>query len=376
MKETRIHFQWSPQTDPTWFRTGVSLHSHTLHSRESLNFFYRIAAKLAPVRYLLRQTEARYKAAYGSALNLNRGWWTPPLAPLDAHTIEFDRIKNMGLAPIVSITDHDDIEAPMSLQAVDASRRVPVSVEWTVPFRNTHFHVGLHNLRPSRARSTMSSLLEHAANPREGALKEILSSLHASPETLIVFNHPMWDEAGIGSSGHRAAAFEFVAQCGEFLHAVELNGLRPWVENKQVIQFARAWSKPLVAGGDRHAVEPNTMLNLTQAADFAGFADEIRHGNSNILIATPYREAHSIRIFHNTLDVLRTYPGHGFGWTEWPDRVFYTLEDGTVASLSQLWGGHCPGLAKLLTGLLHVAEQPRIRGVLRHAVSGTEEVFL
>jgi hypothetical protein len=376
MKETRIHFQWSPQTDPSWFQSGVSLHSHTLHSRESLDFFYRIAAKLAPVRYLLRRTEARYKAAYGSALDLNRGWWTPPLAPLDAFTIEFDQIKNLGLAPMVSLTDHDDIEAPMSLQAVDASRRVPISVEWTVPFRNTHLHVGIHNLRPSRARSTMSRLLEHAANPREGALKEILAALHASPETLIVFNHAMWDEGGIGISAHRAAAFDFLAQCGEYVHALELNGLRPWVENKQVIQLARAWSKPLVAGGDRHAVEPNTMLNLTQAAGFPAFVDEVRHGNSNILITTPYREAHAKRIFNNTLDVLRPCPDHGFGWTEWPERVFYTLEDGTVASLASMWGGRPPGMASLLTGLMRLVEQPHIRGVLRHAVSGTEEVLL
>lgn len=376
MRETRIHFQWSPQTDPAWFRSGVSLHSHTLHSREPLDFFYRMAARWTPVRLLLRHAEAKYRATYGTALDLNRGWWTPPLAPLDAHTIEFDQIKNLGLAPMVSLTDHDDIEAPMSLQAVDASRRVPISVEWTVPFRNTHFHVGLHNLRPSRARNTMSALLEYTARPKEGALKELLAGLHASPGTLIVVNHPMWDEAGVGVAWHRAAAFEFLAQCGEYVHAVELNGLRPWVENKQVIQFARAWSKPLVAGGDRHAMEPNTMLNLSQATDFAMFADEVRHGNSTVLVMTPYREAHSVRIFNNTLDVLRSCPEHGFGWKEWPDRVFYTLNDGTVASLTSIWGGRAPGMAKVLTGLTRVVEQPRIRDVLRHAVSASEEVLL
>jgi hypothetical protein len=30
------------------------------------------------------------------------------LAPLDASTVEFDQIQNLGLKPIVSLTDHDD----------------------------------------------------------------------------------------------------------------------------------------------------------------------------------------------------------------------------------------------------------------------------
>jgi len=43
MSGTRIHFQWSPGAAVDRFATGVSLHSHTLHSRESLDFFYRAA---------------------------------------------------------------------------------------------------------------------------------------------------------------------------------------------------------------------------------------------------------------------------------------------------------------------------------------------
>jgi hypothetical protein len=205
-------------------------------------------------------------------------------------------------------------------------------------------------------------------------LREILEELHASPQTLIVFNHPMWDEAGVGTVPHRAAAFEFLAQCGENIHALELNGLRPWAENKQVVQLARAWSKPMVSGGDRHAIEPNTLLNLTRATDFAGFVDEVRHGNSNVLITAPYRESHSVRIFNNTLDTLRTYSAHGLGWTHWADRVFYTLDDGTVASLSRLWGGSAPRIANLLSGVIRLAEQPRIRDVVRHAIRSKDHL--
>ena len=46
----------------------------------------------------------------------------------------------------------------MSLQAIEVSRNIPISVEWTVPFRNTFFHLGVHNLPPNRARAIMDRL--------------------------------------------------------------------------------------------------------------------------------------------------------------------------------------------------------------------------
>lgn len=64
----------------------------------------------------------------------------------------------------------------------------------------------------------------------------------------------------------------------------EINGLRPWRENRAVIAFAEAAAKPVISGGDRHGLEPNANLNLTNAANFAEFADEVRTGWSDILI--------------------------------------------------------------------------------------------
>ena len=154
MKASRFHFQWSPDANPRRFRTGVSLHSHTLHSKESLDFIYWAARESALLRNVIRKGEIRYQAYHGTPLDLRRGWWTPPLAPLDAFKLEAGQIRDIGLEQaIVSLTDHDDIEAPMSLQALDSNRAVPVSVEWTVPFESTFFHLGMHNLPASRARS-------------------------------------------------------------------------------------------------------------------------------------------------------------------------------------------------------------------------------
>ena len=342
MKRTRIHFQWSAEKPQVRFGRAVSLHSHTLHSREPLDFFYRIARHCAPARWVLRRVEARYQARHGAPLDLRRGWWTPPLAPRDAYSVESDQIRCMGLAPIVSLTDHDDIEAPMSLQAIEAFRDIPVSVEWTVPFRNTFFHLGVHNLPPNRARAIMDRLSAFTERPIESELRSILADLHAAPGTLTVFNHPLWDETGIGAERHRTAAGALLSQHGEYLHAIELNGLRPWSENASIIRLASDWAKPVISGGDRHVIEPNATLNLTNAACFAEFASEVRSGWSDVLLASHYRTPYTTRVFHNVLDVFRTYENHRLGWTDWSDRAFYTLPDGTVASLSQLWGNRLP----------------------------------
>jgi len=376
MNGTRIHFQWSAEEPQARFGTAVSLHSHTLHSREPLDFFYRIAKHCAPARWALRRSEARYRFLHGVPLDLRRGWWTPPLAPRDAYSVEFDQIRCMGLVPIVSLTDHDDIEAPMSLQAMEASRNIPVSVEWTVPFMNTFFHLGVHNIPASRARATMDRLKAFTEHPREFELRAILASFHAAPGMLTVFNHPLWDETGIGAEPHRTAVVAFLSNYAEYLHAIELNGLRPWRENASAIRLARDWAKPVISGGDRHALEPNATLNLTNAHDFGEFAAEVRSGWSDVLVASHYRTPHATRIVHNVLDVFRTYENHGLGWTNWPDRVFYTLDDGTIASLSQMWGSRPPFSVGVFAGFMHFAGQPPMRYALRAAGLGAEQVLL
>ena len=183
----------------------------------------------------------------------------------------------------------------------------------------------------------MDQLRAFTERPIESDLRAILASLHAEPGALTVFNHPLWDEMGIGTEQHRTAAVALLSQYGEYLHAVELNGLRPWRENSSVIRLARDWAKPVISGGDRHVIEPNACLNLTNASSFAEFAAEIRSGWSDVFLASHYRTSHAARVFHNIVDVFRTYENHQLGWTDWSDRVFYTLQDGTIASLSQLW---------------------------------------
>src|ERR1700733_9488105 len=150
-----------------------------------------------------------------------RGWWTPPLGPHDAWSLEKSQIEALDPNAIVSITDHDNIEAPVSLQVLEECQGTPISVEWTVPFGPTFFHLGVHNLPPCRARALWAEMDDYRQNPDEARLSEILTALASLHSVLLVFNHPLWDEHGIGQTAHRDAVLEFLRRFEPSLHALE-----------------------------------------------------------------------------------------------------------------------------------------------------------
>jgi hypothetical protein len=229
--------------------------------------------------------ERRAEQVHGIRMNYAASYWTPPMTPKLAFDLESRQIEKLDLAPMVSITDHDNINAPMLLRTIPSARRIPVSVEWTAPYGDVQsFHLGVHNLPSARAAQWMKTLAEHTAHPSDARLTEILSALHREPGVLVVFNHPMWDLYIVGKEKHPFLVNEFLQKNGAFLHALELNGLRNWDENRAVRRLAERWNMLLIAGGDRHGVEPNATLNLTNAASFTEFVYEIRREKrSNVL---------------------------------------------------------------------------------------------
>jgi hypothetical protein len=209
MNVSQIHFEEDLRLCGA-FRTGVSIHGHTLHSQENLSFVYRVAAKIAPIRIALQHGEAYYRRRNGVSFDFSRGWWTPPLAAYEAWSLETRQItERLGLRPLVSLSDHDNIDAPFLLQHRGECRPVPVSVEWTVPFGGTFFHIGVHNLPVEKARAIMADLASFTAQTSTVSLADLFRTLAANRETLIVFNHPNWDENKIGEEAHRAAARQF-----------------------------------------------------------------------------------------------------------------------------------------------------------------------
>jgi len=372
---TSVHFAWRG-TPWQRARTGVSLHSHTSHSRETLDFIPRIAARVPLLRDLVRMQEARYRRRYRRELNYANAWWTPPLTPREALAVERQQIEQLGLRPLVSLTDHDSVDAPLLLRLLPEGRQMPVSVEWTLPYRGVVFHLGIHNLPPRRATQCMAAFAAFTAHPREDQIDGILSWLNEEPDTLVVFNHPYWDEVGAGQPLHDLMTAEFLRRYGPFLHALELNGLRPWSENRRVERLARSVDKPIISGGDRHCTEPNAMLNLTNSSSFGEFVEEVReYGRSCVLVMPQYREPIAARLMKMVADVMRDNRAHTHGWVRWSDRVFVRDRDtGAVEALSTIWARSGePLVVRAVAGACVLLDSRGLQAALRQFLPATHE---
>jgi hypothetical protein len=322
------------------YRTGVSLHSHTNHSKEGLDFIVKYVARHALLGGALAAEERRAVREQSVTVDLRKAYWTPPLTPIAAFELEAHQIeRRLELASMVSITDHDNIEAPMLLRMVPKARRVPVSVEWTVPFKDATFHLGVHNLPGGGgAEAIMAQLREFTLHAGERTLTELLEMLHEHRDVLIVLNHPMWDLVGIGPTRHQRSLRTFLCEKGEYIHALELSGIRSWEENQAVLQLSQACNQVVISGGDRHGCEPNAALSLTNAESFTEFVDEVRRERrSHVLFMPQYAEPYALRVLHTLLDVIREQPDDSTRSRHWDGRVFHPDRSGVIRPLSDLW---------------------------------------
>jgi hypothetical protein len=339
MAKSTISYLWCDQRAAQGFRSGVSLHSHTNQSKETLSFIANMGSQLSFLRPFLARFERRSQAKYGVRVDYAAAYWTPPLTPKLAFDLETNQIEKLNVAPMVSITDHDNIKAPMLLRTVPSARQIPVSVEWSAPYGGVQdFHLGIHNLPSARAQEWMATLEEFSAHPSDDRLTDILAALHAEPNVLVVFNHPMWDLFTVGEEKHKFLVNQFLQKNGQFLHALELNGLRHWEENRSVRALAEQWNMLLISGGDRHGVEPNANINLTNATCFTDFVHEIRREKrSRVLFMPQYAEPWKHRILQSTIDAIRDYPEFPQGSRTWDERVYHPDVKGVDTPLCQLW---------------------------------------
>jgi hypothetical protein len=366
-----FQFLWRSPVIGGQFRSGVSLHSHTMYSQESLEMVPRYTAK---VPYLGRAVQAKHQKNF----SFENAFWTPPLAPRQAYRLEEKQIqRKLKLPALISLTDHDDIRAAAQLRVIDRFKTVPVSTEWTIPFGETFFHLGIHNMPASDAASLMNRLAEFTRHPKISRLHELFDALHSNPDILLVLNHPLWDEKGIGFDRHSAALQSLLAGYGNFLHALEVNGLRAWHENKQVIALGRETGLPVVSGGDRHGREPNAILNLSRAATFAEFVHEVRHERfSHVVFMPQYREPLKMRILQTIVDVVREYPENFAGRRYWGDRMFYRdAESGAITPLASLWKDGGPGIVKQFIGAMRLLEWRPFRSALKVALHDRSVVW-
>jgi len=371
---TNIHLHWKNSSAVTKFKTGVSLHSHTNLSEESLEIIPRYTERIPYLGASIKAQERKYFARTGKPLDFARAFWTPPLSPLQALQLEAKQISAQGLKPLVSLSDHDNLQAGYNLSVLEAAQGTPVSVEWTIPFGTTYFHLGVHNLERSDAHDTMAELAAFTADPKPERLGALLSMLNLDPATLLVLNHPFWDEAGIGESEHGHTLGCLLERHGALIHALELNGLRSWPENARVAWLSRHTGIPVISGGDRHGCEPNSNINLTNASTFAEFVEEVRVGRESIVLFMPqHREPMRYRILQTMWDIMREYPDHPADRRKWSDRIFFRDENEEPKPVSTFFHGNEPAIVKQFSSLIRLVDIRTVRTVLRTALVDGEE---
>jgi hypothetical protein len=366
--QSKVTSQWKQPLATHEFTTGVSLHSHTSVSEETLGFIHAMFVVMPGLKRVF-DFYAERSALHGVTLDYDRANWRPPLQPKMAYDLESRQIQRLGLNSLVSITDHDTIEAPMLLRTVPSSRHIPVSVEWSAPFGQTIFHLGIHNI-PSRDGMEWMRRFEDYTVAAEAApgsaamdakLLAMLRELHESPQVLIVFNHPLWDLHKVGPM-HQTEVLRFLREAGRTIHAIELNGLRHVRENRDAAQLAKETDHVVISGGDRHGLEPNANINLTSAASFTEFVEEIRVDRvSHVHFMEQYQERWEQRIFRSTLNAVTDFPEFMPGWQRWDERAFHPDKDGVMRSFAELWPkGHAP---RLLLSAIQVVRLAGVRGL-------------
>jgi hypothetical protein len=345
-----------------------------MHSREYLGRLPGYISRIPIVNYIIEREVGRMHLYTGRCLNFKATYWTPPLSAREALELEGGQISSkLGLKPLVSITDHDNVEAGLHLRMLEQTADVPVSVEWSVPFDRTVFHLGIHNLPPASANDWMAEFERFTAKPSNRRLRELLRDLNAEPSVLVVLNHPYWDAENTGVVGHREILNNFLQKYGLYFHALELNGLRSQRENKQVLELGRAVSLPVISGGDRHGCEPNATLNVTSATTFADFVDEIRRERrSNIVLMPQFFEPLRLRLLENTLDVLKDGPGE-FGRGLWMTRIYFPGEDGSPRPLSDFAGTRVHRFVDKFRWAMGLLASPQLRPAVRLTFLGGEE---
>ena len=367
LKQTRLHILHEARDLSQSAKSGVSLHCHTEHSKEMLDFIPHYAEKLPIISHFWKKERDKYQEKEGKAIDFSTAYWSPPMTPQDVFNIEQTQINGAGLDALISISDHDSIDANLQINEQTNNQKAPISLEWTVPFEYGFFHVGVHNLPKNRAIEITKTLLDYTfgENPTNEKLHQMFAMLNEIPQVLVILNHPLWDIEIVGKEKHEALLKNFIKDHGRWIHAFEINGFRTWSENKAVIEMAEALGIPIATGGDRHGCKPNTVVNLTNAKTFDEFAEEIRvDRRSEVVLMPEYSQPLHSRQLQSFSEILKHYPEYPEGRQKWFDRVHFDTGDGQgVRKLSVHWKRGGPTWLRWAIWTLGVLGSPKARPI-------------
>src|SRR5258707_8429412 len=100
MPTSTISYMWRDPDAVRAFHTGVSLHSHTNQSQETLDFVADWGAQYALARPLLQILERKSQESHGITVNWKASYWTPPLTPRLAFDLEGKQIEYLTLTAL------------------------------------------------------------------------------------------------------------------------------------------------------------------------------------------------------------------------------------------------------------------------------------
>ncbi len=370
LQNTRLHILETEKDLSKEVKTGVSLHCHTQFSKEMLDFIPYYADKLPIINYFWRRERDNYLEREGRSINFDTAYWSPPMSEKDVYSIETEQIQNLGLNSMVSISDHDNIEANLRICEHTPNEVAPISLEWTVPFEYGFFHLGVHNLPKDRALDISKELLDYTFSeekPTNDRLHELFAMLNEMPEVLVIFNHPLWDIEMVGKERHEILLDHFLKEHGKWIHALEINGFRTWSENKATIELAESLNMPLCSGGDRHGCKPNTVINLTNAQTFAEFVDEVRNDKRTEVVLMPEYSAplHS-RQLQSFSEILKNYEHFPPERQRWFDRIFFDGDGKGLRPLSAYgWKKGGPVWLRWAIKTMGFMGNPKLRPIYR-----------
>src|SRR2546422_2232620 len=118
--------EWRDHDTLMAFGTAVSLHAHTAYSRECLGPVPAYLDRIPLVGRLFHRELRAYLTRNGEPVDFTKGWWHPPMSPVGVWESETTQIvQGLGRRPLVSITDHDSIEAGVELRTRSVHPEVP-----------------------------------------------------------------------------------------------------------------------------------------------------------------------------------------------------------------------------------------------------------
>jgi hypothetical protein len=90
--QRNVTYLWKEPEAPKAYRSAVSLHGHTNHSKEGLYFIVEFASRRPLLRWALASQERRAQQKSAITVDFWKAYWTPPQPPLAAYQLERDQI--------------------------------------------------------------------------------------------------------------------------------------------------------------------------------------------------------------------------------------------------------------------------------------------